>query len=156
MRLLKSARNRDPTIDRTTLRVYWYVVEHGRRRAGVRAVQRALGFKSPSSAIFHLEKLNSAHLLQKEASGDYVLLKRSKFGVMNSFAFIGNRLIPKCLFYALLVSTATTLTAAVLWYIGQLPAALALLPSIIASVILWIETLQVWNAKPRFRNNSNT
>jgi hypothetical protein len=156
MQLLKSARNRDPTIDRTTLRVYWYVVEHGRGRAGVRAVQRALGFKSPSSATFHLEKLSSAHLLQKEPSGEYVLRKRRKFGVMNSFVFIGNRLVPKCLFYALLVSTATTLTAAVLWHLGQLAAALALLPSITASVILWIETHQVWNAKPRFKKNSNT
>lgn len=133
------------------MRVYWYVLEQGKGRVGVRSVQRALGFKSPSSAMFHLEKLNAASLLQRQPSGEYVLLKRNKFGVMNAFIFVADRLVPKSLFYALLVSAATILTAVILCYLGQLVGALALLPAVIASVILWVEALQVWNAKPKFK-----
>jgi hypothetical protein len=101
--------------------------------------------------MFHLEKLNAASLLQRQPSGEYVLLKRNKFGVMNAFIFVADRLVPKSLFYALLVSAATILTAVILCYLGQLVGALALLPAVIASVILWVEALQVWNAKPKFK-----
>ena len=35
-----------------TLLVYWYLLKKGRNSSGVREVQRALGFSSPSSASY--------------------------------------------------------------------------------------------------------
>jgi len=149
---LKDSKKHKPMIDRTTLLVYWYILEHGKGGVGVRIVQRALGFKSPSTAIFHLEKLTAAHLLQKERSGRYLLIKRTKFGLMRYFVFVGRRLVPKHLFYALFISAATVLTAILLNPVWQLTIILALFPSILASAILWMQAYNLWKAKPKFKN----
>jgi len=38
-----------------TLKVYWYMLEHGGESSvGVREIQRALGFSSPTLAAYHL------------------------------------------------------------------------------------------------------
>jgi hypothetical protein len=153
MQKLRNNGKHEPTIDRTTLLVYWYILEHEKNDVGIRSVQRALGFKSPSSAIFHLEKLNAANLLSKERSGRYVLIKRSKYGLMRYFVFFDNKLVPKPLFHALIVSAATALAVIFLSGFWQLAVILALLPSILASAILWMQTYNLWKAKPKFKKS---
>jgi hypothetical protein len=149
----KNDRKCELTIDRTTLLVYWYILEHEKNSAGIRSVQRALGFKSPSSAIFHLEKLNALNLLHKERSGRYVVTKRTKFGLMRYFVFFGDRMVPKPFFYALIVSLAIAIAVIFLSGVWQLAVILALFPSILASAILWMQTYELWKAKPKFKKN---
>jgi len=48
-----------------TLKVYWYMLQQPSRSVGVREIQRALRFSSPSVALHHLEKLEDLGLVQK-------------------------------------------------------------------------------------------
>ena len=48
-----------------TLKVYWYMLQQPNRSVGVREIQRALRFSSPSVALHHLEKLEDLGLVQK-------------------------------------------------------------------------------------------
>ncbi|NIM45531.1 MAG: hypothetical protein GTN80_07805, partial [Nitrososphaeria archaeon] len=41
-----------------TLLVYWYLIKERGDSVGVREIQRALKFSSPSVASYHLEKLS--------------------------------------------------------------------------------------------------
>jgi DNA-binding transcriptional ArsR family regulator len=48
-------------------------------------VQKALGFSSPSTAVFHLEKLVDLGLVEKRRDGQYQILRYEKFGLMKRF-----------------------------------------------------------------------
>lgn len=137
-------------IDRNTLHVYWFVLENSQDGVGARRVQRALRFKSPSSAIYHLEKLRDIQLLRKERSGIYIPLTRRKFGMMRYFVFVRNRFVPKHLFYAVIVSVTITLTWILTWSLWSIGFFLSFLPAILAAIILWVQTFEFYRAKPRF------
>ncbi len=51
-----------------TLRVYLYVLKSA-GNVGVREVQRALGFSSPTLAVYHLDKLAELGLMEKRLRG---------------------------------------------------------------------------------------
>lgn len=91
-----------------TLRVYWYLLEHGGESGvGVREVQRALGFSSPRLAAYHLEKLEDLGLVENRY-GDYFLVREAKVGVLKHFIRFGKFLIPRYLFYATMFTTFLT------------------------------------------------
>jgi DNA-binding transcriptional ArsR family regulator len=57
----------------SALRVYVVLLEKSRKKpVGVRELQRCLGFKSPSSAKHHLDRLVELGLAKKTPSGEYV------------------------------------------------------------------------------------
>jgi len=56
-----------------TLRVYWYVMNAKEQTVGVREVQRALSFSSPTLALYHLDKLKDLGLVSKD-TGEYRLI----------------------------------------------------------------------------------
>ena len=59
-------------------KVYWFLLKNG-APVGVREVQRALHFSSPSIAFHHLEQLRELGLVEKqEVGGHYVLGWSSK------------------------------------------------------------------------------
>lgn len=134
-----------------TLLVYWYLLRKGKGSAGVREVQRALDFSSPSSASYHLEKLQGLGLVSKDPGGDYKVSRVVKIGVMTAFLFIGRFVIPKHLLYA----SATTLMILlfIVLFIDALSLTIvaALLPGIVAAGIFWYETLRIWRYRPCFR-----
>lgn len=150
----KKSKSQEMKIDRTTLHVYWFVIENSKNGVGARRVQKALGFKSPSSAIFHLDKLREAQLLRKERSGVYILTQPKKFGVMRYFVFVGRRLVPKHLFYALIVSIATIFAWILTEGVWSIEFFLSFLPAILAALILWYQTFEVWREKPNFRKTN--
>lgn len=121
----------------TTLHVYTYLFLHPDNEAGAREVQRALGFRSPSSAIFQLEKLRSRGLAEKRRSGEYYLLSRRKIGVLRDFVEIHGRLVPRLLFHALLVSVVATTLLILLIRFGIIEMVLALIPSLLTTIALW-------------------
>ena len=131
-----------------TLIVYWYLLQQPSHTVGIREVQRTLGFSSPSIAVHHLEKLQDLGLVEKKGTGEYVLVEEVKVGILRFFTHIGRFLVPRYLFYSVLLSTML-ITYLMLCYWGQiLPSFYALMFGLIASVIFWIETMRLWRAKP--------
>ena len=131
-----------------TLIVYWYLLQQPSHTVGIREVQRTLGFSSPSIAVHHLEKLQDLGLVEKKGTGEYVLVEEVKVGILRFFTHIGRFLVPRYLFYSVLLSTML-ITYLMLCYWGQiLPSFYALMFGLIASVIFWVETMRLWRAKP--------
>jgi predicted DNA-binding transcriptional regulator len=131
-----------------TLIVYWYLLQQPTHTVGIREVQRALGFSSPSIAVHHLEKLQDLGLIQKKVTGEYVLQEEVKVGILRFFTRIGRYLVPRYLFYSVLFSTMLT-AYLTLCTLGQIiPNFYAVLFGLIASVIFWVETFRLWRARP--------
>ena len=146
----KEVKPADEDITGTTFRVYTYLFLHPHRGVGPREVQRALGFKSPSSAIFHLDKLQDRKLVKKAPNGEYSLLHRYKIGILTDFVDIRTHLIPRYFFYALLISIVTGSLLLLFLRYGNLETILITLPSLTAAIALWIETYQIWKRLPTF------
>ncbi|MBO3753267.1 MAG: hypothetical protein FGF53_00060, partial [Candidatus Brockarchaeota archaeon] len=89
-----------------TLQVYLYLIRSGREDSyGVREVQRALGFKSPSIASYHLEKLRELGLLVKDEKGDYRVAKEVNIGLLKLYIKIGELRLPRFLLYACFITS---------------------------------------------------
>ncbi|RLI33280.1 hypothetical protein DRO53_05565 [Candidatus Bathyarchaeota archaeon] len=132
-----------------TLQVYWYLLKAGSSRSfGVREVQRALGFKSPSVALHHLEKLRELGLLSKTPTGEYLVAREVKVGFLRFFMRVGRFRFPRCLLYAVFV---TSLLAAYVAFYPQtlsLHNLMALVFALSASAILWFEALKALREAP--------
>lgn len=131
-----------------TLLVYWYLLKKGRGSCGVREVQKALGFSSPSSAFYQLEKLRQLGLVVKNRSGNYQVSRVVKTDVMSAFIFFGGCAFPKYLFYALATSLMILLFIGLFSHVLSLIMVAALLPGALAAAIFWYETLKVWHLRP--------
>jgi len=131
-----------------TLLVYWYLLQQPTHTVGVREVQRALSFSSPSIAVHHLGKLQDLGLVRKKRTGEYVLEEEVKVGILRFFTHIGRFLVPRYLFYSVLFSTmlAAYLTLCTLGWIA--PSFYAIVFGSIAVIIFWLETIRLWRAKP--------
>jgi hypothetical protein len=131
-----------------TLLVYWYLVQQPNHTVGIREVQRALSFSSPSIAVHHLEKLQDLGLVQKRATGEYVLEEVVKVGILRFFMQMGRFIVPRYFFYSVFFTTMIIAYVA-LCLLGQLlPSLYALVFGSVAAVILWFETIRLWRAKP--------
>jgi predicted DNA-binding transcriptional regulator len=131
-----------------TLLVYWYLLQQPTHSVGVREVQRALGFSSPSIAVHHLEKLQDLGLVRKEKTGEYVLEGEVKVGILKFFTRFGRFLVPRYFFYSVFLSTML-ITYLALCLSGILfPNVYAIMFGSVASAIFWIETVRLWRAKP--------
>ncbi|MEM2936196.1 MAG: helix-turn-helix domain-containing protein [Candidatus Bathyarchaeia archaeon] len=129
-----------------TLRVYWTLLKSKERVLGVREVQRALGFSSPALASYHLRKLEELGLV-KEERGEYRLTRDVRVGVLRQFTKIGGFMLPRYVLYA------TMFTTLLVFYLTQLRevnfySLFGLIFGILATGILWYETLRTWLQKP--------
>jgi hypothetical protein len=126
-----------------TLRVYWYLLEHGGESGvGVREVQWALGFSSPTLAAYHLDKLVNLGLVDKRR-GEYYLVKTVKVGVLKYFMRFGSFLLPRYVLYAMLF-TALLVFGMLRFDKVSFWSVLALIFGILGTAIFWYETLRVW------------
>jgi len=62
----------------TTLRVYWAIMKRGTEGVGPREIMRELDLSSPSVAAYHLEKLKSMGLVDKDSAGGYVAVEGAR------------------------------------------------------------------------------
>lgn len=131
-----------------TLLIYWYLVQQPTHTVGVREVQRALHFSSPSIAVHHLEKLQDLGLVEKKGTGEYVLEEEVKVGILRFFTRVGRFLVPRYLFYSVLFSTMLTAYLTLCLVAGIFPSLYAMMFGLIATIILWFETMRLWRAKP--------
>ena len=105
-----STLSRESEIHGTTLRVYWYLFRNT-RAVGVRETQRALSMSSPSTALYHLEKLRELGVAEKDEIGQYYLKEQVQVGTLRMFFKIGRLILPRYLFYALFLTTAVAVYA---------------------------------------------
>jgi len=80
-----------------TLTVYLYVVRKG-KPVGPRDVVKGACLSSPSVAYRHLQKLEDLGYLQKNNYGEYVTKNKAS---VRGYMWIGRRMAPKMLVYAL-------------------------------------------------------
>ena len=131
-----------------TLLVYWYMLRRPDFKAGVREIQRSLGFSSPSIAVHHLNKLMDLGLAKKTKTGEYVLVQEVKVGILRFFARIGRFLIPRYLFYSVFFTTALVLYILLYAQTLCIHNFFALVFGGLASMILWIETFRIMRERP--------
>jgi DNA-binding transcriptional ArsR family regulator len=127
-----------------TLTVYLYILKNG-KAVGVREVQKALGFSSPSVAFHHLDKLLGLGIIEKDQYDRYVLAKKVDVGILHSFVSVAGIALPRLAFYA---AFFTTIAAA---YVLVNRASLdlyALIGTAGGSAIFWYEAWRVWRRKP--------
>jgi predicted DNA-binding transcriptional regulator len=131
-----------------TLLVYWYLLQQSTHSVGVRQVQRALKFSSPSIAVHHLQKLQDLGLVDKKGTGEYVLEEEVKVGILRFFMHMGRFFVPRYLFYSVLFTTMLTVYLT-LCVIGQIPPSFyAVTFGGIALIVFWVETFRLWRARP--------
>jgi len=129
-----------------TLRVYWFLLKSSDGTVGARETQRALGFSSPALAVYHLDKLTELDLVEK-TDGEYRLVKAVNVGVLKQFVRFGTFLLPRYLLYA---SMFTTL---LVFYLTQFRrvdfySVFALILALLATGVMWYETVKAWRQKP--------
>ena len=129
-----------------TLRVYWYVMNADKQTVGVREVQRALNFSSPTLALYHLDKLRDLGLVSKE-TGEYRLIKEVKVDVLKQFMRVGRVFVPRFSLYAV-VFTALTVYYALSIGILDLFTFLGLSFGVAGAGIFWFETWKAWRQQP--------
>ncbi len=123
-----------------TLQVYLYLLRRG-EAVGVRELQRALGFSSPSVAHHHLEKLKEMRLVSKDEANRYKVLEKVDVGILKMFILVGGRLIPRLIFYAVFLTALLTL------YIIQSIPDINLHATVmggLAAAFFWVETIRLW------------
>ncbi|HDO42239.1 MAG TPA: hypothetical protein ENH03_05000 [Candidatus Bathyarchaeota archaeon] len=131
-----------------TLLVYLFMLKSRKSPVGVRELQRALGFSSPSVAAHHLEKLCSLGLVERTPRGEYFLAREVKVGVLRFFMRLGRFMVPRFLFYSLWFSTMLAFYLIFYGHSWSLHNVVAIIFGVIACVIFWFETIKLWRAKP--------
>jgi hypothetical protein len=129
-----------------TLRVYWFLLRSPNGIVGARETQRALKFSSPALAVYHLDKLTELGLAEK-TNGEYRLVKAVNVGVLKQFVRFGALMLPRHLLYA------TMFTTLLIFYLTRFNrvdfySTFALVLSLLATGIMWYETLKAWRQKP--------
>lgn len=130
-----------------TLLVYMHILKAGQETVGVREVQRSLGFSSPSVAAYHLQKLQDLGLIEN-AYGDYRLIKEVKVGVLRSFVSVGGVMLPRFLFYAVLVTSMLVTFVASFPFVPSREYITTLVMGIVPAAVFWYETVRIWREKP--------
>jgi len=131
-----------------TLLVYWHMLKTPTTSVGVREIQRALHFSSPSIATHHLEKLISLGLVDKSGTGEYYITQEVKVGLLRFFTRLGRFLVPRYLFYSVWFSTMLIVYLTFYRHDGSVHNMVAVIFGVLASLILWLETARLWREKP--------
>ena len=107
-----------------------------------------LGFSSPSVSSYHLNKLQDLGLVEN-VYGDYQLLKDIKVGVLKQFIMLGGVMLPRYLFYAVLMTTMLLTFLVQTPYFPSREYVTTIMMGLVPSVILWYETIKIWRERPR-------
>ena len=141
-----SEENIESVLKGNTLRVYWFLLQSPNGVVGARETQRALKFSSPALAVYHLDKLTELGLADK-TNGEYRLVKAVNVGVLKQFVRFGAFMLPRHFLYA------TMFTTLLIFYLVQFKhvdfySVFALVFGLLATGIMWYETIKAWQQKP--------
>jgi hypothetical protein len=135
--------------------IYVYIQSRSGNSVRLRDIQQAMSFSSPSSALFHLQKLESAGLVQKDHVGDYRIKTRVRVSLIRNFLVVKGTLIPRHLVYAIATTAVSILYLVLLreFLFSQI-ALVALLLNVASTVAFWYESWQDWKTRPKFSQGS--
>lgn len=88
-----------------TLKVYRFILKND-KPVGIREVQRGLNLSSPTLALYHMNKLEEAGLIKKEANG-YVADRI----ILQNLIRLRRILIPRNFFYMIFLITSLVMLA---------------------------------------------
>lgn len=133
-----------------TLQVYLAVLMKGPQGTGVRSIQRELGMSSPNQVSYHLSKLTSLGIVEKNEEGNYKVKERIEIDSLAGFIIFFGRLIPKYFLYAIFFSTMLIAYLIVNPYRGiiSLDSIMVIVFGISASVVSWLEAINLWRKRP--------
>jgi len=137
----------DKLLKGRTMSVYALLLSQG--EMGAREVQRELGFSSPSLAQHHLTKLTELDLVKKDVHGNYTVSRTVRVGSLSLFIKFGSRLLPRFLFLGTLFSAMLTLY--IIFFLSWPPTGgdlMFIVMSVIAIIIVFYESRQIWLLKP--------
>ncbi|HYB67246.1 MAG TPA: hypothetical protein VEC43_02880 [Candidatus Acidoferrales bacterium] len=135
--------SKESEIHGTTLRVYWYMFR-SRGPVGVRETQRSLTLSSASVALYHLEKLREIGVAEKDEMGQYSLREKVQVGSLKMFLRIGHVILPRYLFYAVLLTTALGVYIGLETVYGENLQASAVVFGLAGAAISWYECFRMW------------
>jgi len=127
-----------------TLKVYLFLLRKG-SGAGVREIQRELGFSSPSIAFHHIEKLIRLQVVEQDKYGNYILARKVDPGVLQAFVNVGRFTFPRVAFYA---TFFTTIAVAYIVRSYSNLDAYAVIASVGGAAAFWYEVWRAWRRKP--------
>ncbi len=137
----------DKLLKGRTMSVYALLLSQG--QMGVRDIQRALGFSSPSLALHHLTKLSELDLVKKDEFGSYSISRTIRVGSLSLFIKFGTRLLPRFLFLGTLFLAMLVLYG--IFFLSWPPSGkdfMYIALSVIAILVLFYETRRIWLLKP--------
>jgi len=142
----------------STLRMYWSLLSRRNTPIGLRTMQRELGFSSPSSAVYQLEKLMKLGLVSKDEMGDYVVRRVVKVGFLRDFLFLGKYALPKNVVYGVLtlLINITCFALLVLMQVQILVVCLAVMPGLVSASLFWQDAAKTLEYRDKLigrRNN---
>ena len=128
------------------MRVYWELFSRN-ESTGIRELQRTLKLSSPSTALYHLEKIKRLGLVQKAPDGEYTLAEEVKVGVLRQFVRFGRLILPRHLFYAAFFWTALISYLVESWIVGLQPDMIAVALTSCAVAATTYEAARTWREK---------
>lgn len=127
--------------------VYALLLSQG--EMGVRDVQRALRFSSPSLALHHLTKLSDLDLVRKDEHGIYSISKTVRVGSLSLFIKFGSILLPRFLFLGTLFIAMLVVYS--IFFLRWPPTGgdlMYIALSLVAIIVIFYESRQIWLLKP--------
>ena len=135
-----------------TLKVYSYLLTNT-KPIGVRELQRALGFSSPSIAFHHLSKLIEWGLVDRNKENKYFVSKPIKIGILKQFVIVFKWFIPRyALYTGLYLGMLITYLILSMFFKTILFHELIVLITLLIAIITGIyETINMWKALKEFQ-----
>jgi len=137
---------KETQIHGTTLRVYWFLLKSA-RPVGVRETQRALSMSSPSTALYHLDKLRELGVTEKDAIGQYYVKDQVHVGTLKMFLRVGHLILPRYLFYAIFLTTALAVYAVGTWIRSGSVEPSGAIFGVVGAAISWYECARMWRER---------
>ena len=99
---------------------------------------------SPSTALYHLEKLRELGVVEKDEVGQYYLKQQVQVGTLKMFMKIGRLILPRYMFYAIFLTTAIAAYAVerIVQTATLEPAAIVF--GVLGAGISWYECARLW------------
>ena len=127
----------------TTLRVYWEIFKSP-KPIGVREVQRLIRFSSPSTALYHLEKLRELGVVRKDEYGHYEPVEEIKPSQFRMFLRIGRVILPRYVFYAVFFAGTVVMYLVQSLLVGSEISPMVLILGSSAAAVCIYEGFRIW------------
>lgn len=139
-------KRRESELRGTTLRTYWELFSKN-QPMGVREIQRSLRLSSPSTALYHLEKLKRLGLVEKNSQGQFIPAEMIKVGTLRQFVRFGRLILPRYLFYSAFFWTALISYIFNSWVSNLIPDATVVALTLCAVAATTYEAARTWREK---------